>query len=211
MSDQKILLESICDEVDQRLVKGELIDSRQLTEYVGGLSSEYRDFAREYVSLTNRHYAEIDKLRSSETRQLVHGISDMDLNRTFWNALWGGIAGGSVGNNAYTTVAGALVGLGMTVVDEFAKTKANLAYPFWGVVLGAILGGDYVSEYVGAAIGGGLGLAKTLAGVIKKKNREGHRNRELQLDVSDLEADFAVNRSNLLDNYMKRLLEAKTS
>ena len=109
MERERILLEGICSQIDDGLAKEEKIDTRFLTEYVGGLPSAYKDFAREYFEKATLYQDRVEQLNGSNKDKLVNSMSEMNFQRLFWNTVWGGLAGGAVGQDAYNASAGAAI------------------------------------------------------------------------------------------------------
>jgi len=205
MERERILLEGICSQIDDGLAKEEKIDTRFLTEYVGGLPSAYKDFAREYFEKATLYQDRVEQLNGSNKDKLVNSMSEMNFQRLFWNTVWGGLAGGAVGQDAYNASAGAAIGFGLTITDELTKSNANLTYTFWGVILGGWLGSSYVGEYIGAAIGGGLGLAKAVADVVKTKKKESKTQIHKQLTLMEME--FDAEKEAMIEKTLPKLLE----
>ncbi len=204
MESERILLEGICSQVDDKLDNGELVDTTSLSDYVSGLELAYRDFAQDYITLANGYHGKLQDLKASGKKELIRGISDMSLGRVFWNTLFGGVAGGAVGQDPYNATAGAIVGASLTVADEVTRSGLNLTYAFWGVILGSLIGDAYLGAYVGAGIGGGLGLAKGVADVMKNK-RKGNKMLA-QSKITQLELDFKTRRNNLIEGTLPKLL-----
>jgi hypothetical protein len=102
-------------------------------------------------------------------------MGNVSLRRVGWNTLWSTLLGASFHPREYMAPIGAAIGLGLTLYDETTKRGMNLAYPFWGTLVGEIVGSvidnhseDHTFAYLGAAVGLTLGLAKTFSATRRK-------------------------------------------
>ncbi|MDP3734168.1 MAG: hypothetical protein Q8R37_02980 [Nanoarchaeota archaeon] len=207
MSDHKLVLDDICDDIDKNVRAGRLYDRDYRASFIEtSVSSRYKDFAHEYLEQSLEYHAQVQNFSKSND-SLVDRITDMDLMRIGITTFLGSMAG-SIVSKEYAII-GAGIGFSLTVIDEIIGYHLNLFHPLIGAVLGTVfstvVGDSYISAEAGAVIGGGLGLLKSGANAFLKYEK---KEQETQKKIKNLEREYTAQRQQLIEQ-TELVLESK--